>query len=285
MVDADIRSYFDSILHDKLMEDIKGQVADGWVLDMIEGYLKQGVMDGLKQWEPDKGTPQGVVISPLLANIYLNEVDHEMSKMGYEMVRYADDFVILCTTEEEAKEALTEVKARIEERGLSLHLEKTQAVAVKGKGGFDFLGYHFEGDRRWPRKKSMDKLKETIRDKTKRTSGRSMQCIIEDINRSLRGWFEYFQHSNKKTFLKVDGWIRMRLRSILTDVPPPQNWNSDRYQIVNPYFDQIVATNKVLISTSSLDISILFVVSCTHYVCGLGKIETRRKGLYTASPP
>lgn len=215
VVDADIRSYFDSILHDKLMEDIQEQVADGRVLDRIEGYLKQGVMDGLEQWEPDKGTPQGAVISPLLANIYLNEVDHEMSKMGYDMVRYADDFVILCATEAEAKKALIEVKARIEERGLSLHLEKTQIVDVRGKGGFDFLGYHFEGDTRWPRKKSMDKLKETIRGKTKRTSGRSMECIIEDVNRSLRGWFEYFQHSNKKTFPKVDGWIRMRLRSIL----------------------------------------------------------------------
>ncbi|MEK6777431.1 MAG: group II intron reverse transcriptase/maturase [bacterium] len=215
VVDADIESYFDSIPHDKLMEEIKEQVADGRVLRMIEGYLKQGVMDGLEHWEPEKGTPQGAVISPLLANIYLNRIDHEMSRNGYEMVRYADDFVILCSTEEEAREALTEVSARIEERGLKLHPEKTRIVDVKAGGGFDFLGYHFEGDTRWPRKKSMDRLKDTIRGKTKRTSGKSMKCIIEDVNQSLRGWFEYFRHSNKRTFRRTDGWIRMRLRSIL----------------------------------------------------------------------
>ena len=91
VVDADIKSYFDTISHDKLMQDIKEQVADGRVLELIEGYLKQGVIDGLDQWEPEKGTPQGAVISPLLANIYLNRTDHDMSSAGYEMLRYADD--------------------------------------------------------------------------------------------------------------------------------------------------------------------------------------------------
>lgn len=215
VVDAAIKSYFDSIPHDKLMEEVKEQVADGRILELINGYLKQGIMDGLELWEPDKGTPQGAVISPLLANIYLNKLDHEMEKMGYEMVRYADDFVILCSTEEEAKNALESVQAKIEERGLTLHHGKTQIVDAKGKGGFDFLGYHFERDTRWPRKKSMDKLKDTIRNKTKRTSGKSFRIIIEDVNRSLRGWYEYFRHSDKKTFRFIDGWIRMRLRSIL----------------------------------------------------------------------
>ncbi len=215
VVDADIRSYFDSIPHDKLMEEIKEQVADGRVLKLIEGYLKQGVMDGLDLWEPNKGTPQGAVISPLLANIYLNKIDHAMSGLGYEMVRYADDFVILCFTEEKAKNALAEVKARIEGRGLTLHPEKTRIVDAAIRGGFDFLGYHFERNTRWPRKKSMDTLKDTIRQKTKRTSGQSMAFIIDDLNRSLRGWFEYFRHSAKPTFLILDRWIRVRLRSIL----------------------------------------------------------------------
>lgn len=215
VVDADIRSYFDDIPHDKLMEDVKEQVADGRVLKLIEGYLKQGVMDGLDLWEPDKGTPQGAVISPLLANIYLNKIDHAMSSLGYEMVRYADDFVVLCFTEEEAKNALAEVKARIDGRGLTLNPEKTRIVDASIRGGFDFLGYHFERNTRWPRKKSMDKLKDTIRQKTKRTSGHSMAFIIDDINRSLRGWFEYFRHSEKPTFLRLDRWIRVRLRSIL----------------------------------------------------------------------
>lgn len=215
VVDADIKSYFDSIPHELLMEEIKEQVADGRVLELLRGYLKQGVMDGLHLWAPEKGTPQGAVVSPLLANIYLNKIDHAMSEMGYEMVRYCDDFVILCSTEEEAKRALTEVKARIEGKGLELHPEKTRVVDAAIKGGFDFLGYHFERNTRWPRNKSMKKLKDSIRQKTKRTSGESLKCVIVNINRSLKGWFEYFRHSNRKTFKEVDGWIRMRLRSIL----------------------------------------------------------------------
>ena len=169
VVDADIKSYFDTISHDILMKDIKEQVADGGVLELIEGYLKQGVIDGLDQWEPERGTPLGAVISPLLANIYLNKVDHEMQLKGYEMIRYADDAVILCSTEEEAIKALTLMKARIEERGLTLHSEKTRIVDASIKGGFDFLGYHFERNTRWPRNKSMKKLKDSIRQKTRRT--------------------------------------------------------------------------------------------------------------------
>jgi len=215
VVDADIKSYFDNISHDRVMKDIKEQVADGRVLELIEGYLKQGVIEGLEHWEPEKGTPQGAVISPLLANIYLNKVDHDMSRAGHEMVRYADDFVILCSTEEEAKRALTEVKAKMEERGLALHPEKTQIIDATIKGGFDFLGYHFERNTRWPRNKSMKKFKDSIRQKTKRTSGESIKYIIDDLNRSLKGWFEYFRHSNRKTFQMTDKWIRMRLRSIL----------------------------------------------------------------------
>lgn len=150
-----------------------------------------------------------------MANIYLNRADHDMSNAGYEMVGYADDFVILCSTEEEAKRALTEVKAKMEERGLTLHPEKTRTVDATQKGGFDFLGYHFERGTRWPRSKSMKKLKDSIRQKTKRTSGESMRCIIDNLNRSLKGWFEYFRHSNRETFQMTDKWIRMRLRSIL----------------------------------------------------------------------
>lgn len=215
VVDADIKSYFDSIPHDKLMKEVEEQIADGRILEMIEGYLKQGIMDGLKEWEAEKGTPQGAVISPLLANIYLSKIDHEMSRLGYEMVRYADDSVILCRDEEEAKSAWEEMKGMLEARGLTLHPEKTKIVDATQEGGFDFLGYHFERGMRWPRKKSMDKFKETIRHKTRRTSGESMKCITGELNKSLRGWYEYFKHSHKTTFPRIDRWIRMRLRSIL----------------------------------------------------------------------
>ncbi|MCF6150123.1 MAG: group II intron reverse transcriptase/maturase [Candidatus Kuenenia sp.] len=215
VVDADIKSYFDSIPHDKLMKEVEEQIADGRVLEMIEGYLTQGIMDGLKEWQAEKGTPQGAVISPLLANIYLSKIDHEMARQGYEMVRYADDSVILCKTEEEAKRALEEMKGMLEARALTLHPEKTRIVDATQEGGFDFLGYHFERGMRWPRKKSMNKFKETIRHKTRRTSGESMKCITVGLNKSLKGWYEYFKHSHKTTFPRIDSWIRMRLRSIL----------------------------------------------------------------------
>ena len=201
--------------NDKLMKEVEEQIADGRVLEMIEGYLKQGIMDGLKEWQAEKGTPQGAGISPFLANSSLRKRDHEMARLGYEMVRYADDSVMLCKTEEEAKGALEELREMLEARGLTLHPEKTRIVDATQEGGIDFLGYHVERGMRWPRKKSMDKFKETICQKTRRTSGESMKCIIGGINKSLRGWFEYFQHSHKTTFPRIDSWIRMRLRSIL----------------------------------------------------------------------
>jgi RNA-directed DNA polymerase len=175
VVDADIKSYFESIPHDKLMKEVEEQIADGRVLEIIEWYLKQRIMDGLKEWEAEKGTPQGAVISPILANIYLSKIDHEMARLGYEMVRYADDSVILCRTEGEAKMAMEEMKGMLEARVQTLHPEKTRIVDATQEGGFDFLGYHFERGMRWPRKISMDKFKETIRQKTRRTSGESMR--------------------------------------------------------------------------------------------------------------
>ncbi|MBI3229691.1 MAG: group II intron reverse transcriptase/maturase, partial [Burkholderiales bacterium] len=215
VVDGDIKSYFDSIPHDKLMKEVEEQIADGRILEMIEGYLKHGIMDGLKEWQAEQGTPQGAVISPLLANIYLSKIDHEMAKLGYEMVRYADDSVILCRGEEEAKRAMEEMKRMLEVRGLTLHPDKTKIVDATKEGGFEFLGYHFERGMRYPRKKSMDKMKATIRHKTRRTSGESMKCIVGELNASLRGWYVYFKHSHKTKISRIDGWIRMRLRSIL----------------------------------------------------------------------
>ena len=216
VVDADLKSYFDTIPKEALMKRIEEKVSDGRIKEMLQAYLKQKVMDGMTGWEPTAGTPQGSGISPLLSNIYLDELDHKMEDLGYEMVRYADDFVILCRSAEEAERALEEVRQWTAKAGLTLHPEKTRIVNAQQKGGgFDFLGYHFERGRRWPRDKSMKKLKETIRPKTKRTKGRSLQAIIEDVNRTLKGWFQYFKHSHRTTFKPIDGWIRGRLRRIL----------------------------------------------------------------------
>jgi RNA-directed DNA polymerase len=219
VVDADLKSYFDTIPHDRLLNRMRERIADGRLLKLIESFLKAGIFDGLREWEPEAGAPQGAVLSPLLSNIYLNPLDHQMAAAGYAMVRYADDFVILCKSQAEAEQALTQVRQWCEVEGLHLHPSKTRIVDVRVEG-FDFLGYHFVTTRRgkltrWPRTKSLAKLKDTIRAKTKRTAGRSMTCIIADINQTLRGWFGYFQHSYYTTFSTLDGWIRGRLRSIL----------------------------------------------------------------------
>jgi RNA-directed DNA polymerase len=214
IVDVDLKSYFDTIPKDRLMALIRQKVADTRVLALIESFLEQGVLDGDREWTPEQGTPQGAVVSPLLSNIYLDPLDHLMAEQGFEMVRYADDFVVTCRTLEEATAALVLVKEWTASAGLTLHPTKTRLVDER-KDGFDFLGYRFEASKRWPRSKSLKKFRDTIRAKTKRSSGSSMSQTIADVNRTLRGWFEYFKHSHHKTFRTEDGFVRRRLRSIL----------------------------------------------------------------------
>jgi RNA-directed DNA polymerase len=216
VVDADIKGYFDNIPQDQLMAAVKERISDGALLELIELFLKQGVMEDGKGWTPTQtGTPQGAVLSPLLANIYLNPLDHRMARRGRAMVRYADDFVILCDSQEEAEAALAEVRQWMEAAGLTLHPTKTRIVDASQKGGFDFLGYHFERGYRWPRKKSLEKLREAIRAKTRKLRSGSLSDIIGDVNRTLRGWLEYFKHSHWMTFKPLDGWVRQRMRTIL----------------------------------------------------------------------
>lgn len=218
VVDADLKGYFDSIPHDRLMDRLKEKVADGQVLSLIEKFLKAKIMDGLSQWTPETGAPQGAVLSPLLSNVYLDPLDHLMACKGFQMVRYADDFVILCRSAEEAQRALALVEEWVAENELRLHPTKTRTVNAD-RDGFDFLGYRFRGTRHgirhWVRAKSIQKLKSTLRAKTPRKSGKSLQCIIADVNRVLRGWFGYFKHSRPFVFALLDRWVRQRLRAIL----------------------------------------------------------------------
>lgn len=172
-------------------------------------------METLKGWTPEQGTPQGAVLSPLLANLYLHPLDQEMAEAGYEMVRYADDFVVLCRSREEAEQALEKLQSWTAPAGLKLHPVKTRIVNANEPGGFDFLGYHFEQDRKRPRTKSLKKFKDSIRGKTGHGHGQSLTTIITNLNMTLRGWFEYFKHSDSRIFSSLDSWIRMRLRSIL----------------------------------------------------------------------
>jgi len=213
IVDVDLKSYFDTIPQDRLLALVGQKVTDGGVMALIKSFLEQGVLDGDQEWVPEQGTPQGAVISPLLSNIYLDPLDHLMAERGFEMVRYADDFVVMCRSEEEAVAALAEVQRWTASAGLTLHPTKTRLV--NEADGFDFLGYHFKAGRRWPRSKSRQKFRDSIRAKTKRTSGHSMTQIITELNRILRGWYEYFKHSYYPTFRMEDGFIRRRLRTIL----------------------------------------------------------------------
>ena len=155
------------------------------------------------------------MVSPLLSNLYLDSLDHLLAEKGIERVRYADDFVVLCRTEVAAQEALERVRDGTTTVGLTLHPVKTRIVDATQDGGFDFLGYHFAGGERRPRKKSLDKFKDTIRAKTRRHNGQSLQTIFTDLNWTLRGWFEYFQHRRRFVFITLDKWVRMRLRSLL----------------------------------------------------------------------
>jgi len=216
VVDADLRSYFDTIPHAQLVQRIEEGVSDGRVLELIEAYLKQDIVKEMERWTPTGGTPQGAVISPLLANIYLHALDCHMKQKGYRMVRYADDFVVLCRSAAEAQAALAEVKAWVESNGLSLSADKTHVGDCRQKGqGFDFLGYHFELGRRWVRKRSLKAMQDRIRMRTKRTRGDSLASIIVDLNPVLRGWFNYFKHAHSNTFKWMDSFVRRRLRAIL----------------------------------------------------------------------
>lgn len=241
VVDADIKGYFDSIPQNKLMGKVGKKISDGRVKELIESFLKAGVMETGKGWEATpEGTPQGGVISPLLANIYLDDLDWEMVRAGLQMVRYADDFVILCRTEPEAHKALELVRRWMEQAQLRLHPEKTKIVDATQKGGFDFLGYHFERGQKWPRKKSLKRLKEKLRPYTRRNNGQSLDCIIRRINPILRGWYNYFRYSKLNALQSVDGWVRGRLRSILRkrSKRKGRGRGKDHQRWRNRYFDE-----------------------------------------------
>ena len=214
VVDADLKSYFDTIPKPRLMTRVREKVSDSRVLRLVEMFLEQGVLDGLREWTPETGTPQGAVLSPLLANIYLNPLDHLLAEAGFAAVRYADDFVILCKTQEDAERALALVQRWVADNDLALHPTKTKIVDARTEG-FDFLGYHFRGDLRLPREKSLKKFKDEVRKKTKRTNGQCMPAVCARLSSQLRGWFTYFRHCYWTVFRALDGWIRGRLRSIL----------------------------------------------------------------------
>ena len=216
VVDADLKGYFDSIPHDRLKQRLAAHISDSRLLALLDGWIEQDVVQELNRWTPTSGTPQGAVISPLLANLYLHDLDLKLAQLGLSMVRYADDFVILCRSAAEAVHALDVVSAWVAAEGLQLHPDKTHVGDCRLVGqGFEFLGYRFEAGRRWVRDKSLKALKTKIRSQTRRTEGRSLSQIVSGLNPMLRGWFNYFKHAQRGIFRTLDGFIRRRLRALL----------------------------------------------------------------------
>jgi RNA-directed DNA polymerase len=188
VVDADLANYFDSIPHERLLERVRSRISDGRLLGLIEAFVHQDIVRGLERWTPAGGTPQGAVISPLLANLYLHPLDGHMRSCGHRMVRYADDAVVLCRSAAEAQAALVEMRSWVETNGLSLNLDKTHVGDCRIAGqGFEFLGYRFEAGQRWVRRKSVHALRDRIRAQTRRTRGDSLRAIVAELNPMLRG--------------------------------------------------------------------------------------------------
>lgn len=240
VVDADLKGYFDSIPHDRLKQRVAAHISDGRLLALLDGWIEQDVMQELKRWKPTSGTPQGAVISPLLANLYLHDLDVKLAELGLSMVRYADDFVILCPSAAEATQALEVVRAWVAAEGLQLHPDKTHVGDCRIAGqGFEFLGYRFEAGRRWIRNKSLKALKTKIRSKTRRTEGKSLPTIVASLNPMLRGWFNYFKHAQRGIFRILDGFIRRRLRALLrkqTKRPGAGHCMADHRRWPNAFF-------------------------------------------------
>ncbi|WFP48911.1 group II intron reverse transcriptase/maturase [Methylomonas sp. EFPC3] len=240
VVDADIQGYFDNIAHERLMKRVEASISDGNVLTLIRQFLEQDILLEARRWTPMKGTPQGAVLSPLLANLYLHPLDEKLTGEGFRLVRYADDFVILCQSREEAERALESVRVWMAENDLNLHPDKTHIGDCREPGqGFEFLGYRFEAGRRTVRRKSLNKVRDAIRLRTRRTSGESIERTIQKLNPVLKGWFGYFKHAHKYTFNTLDAFVRRRLRAILLKQNKKQgcaNSKSASFRWKNAYF-------------------------------------------------
>jgi group II intron reverse transcriptase/maturase len=233
VVDGDIKSYFDTIDHDLLMKRVEERISDRRVLKLLRGWLRAGVMEEGAVRDTDLGSPQGGVISPLLANVYLDFLDgvweRQCAHLG-RLVRYADDFVVLCRTQSRANEAMRRLKIIFERLHLTLHPEKTQIVETGvGKDGFNFLGCYlrivlskFKGRAylfRWPSPKAMNRVRDRVRELTdrRRCSGvKDIREVIRTLNPVLRGWCNYFRTGNaSRHFNSIDRYVRDRLAGLL----------------------------------------------------------------------
>lgn len=228
VVDADIKDFFGTLCHRTLMNKLRRHIPDKALTLLVWKFLKTGVMEEGKVKTAMAGTPQGGVISPILANLYLNGFDHSIERTQWKLVRYADDFVILCKSPAAAEHALRTVRAMMGKLKLNLAEEKTRAT--DWQSGFEFLGYRFQKYRqatKWPRDKAVQAFQEKVRRATRRLQPKNVLLVIQKLNPLVRGWGNYFRYGNSKTrFMALDAWIRMRLRSFVEKKkwPAGMNW-------------------------------------------------------------
>lgn len=242
VVDADLKSYFDQIPKDRLLALVKEHISDSRVLKLISLFLDQSILEELREWTPVSGVPQGAVLSPVLSNLYLNPLDHQMADAGYEMVRYADDFVVLCRSQLEADAALRVITNWVAQAGLTLHPTKTKIVDSRVES-FMFLGYSFRGNKIYPRRESLAKMKTRIKELTPRKRPGSMKLIAAELSSVLRGWFAYFRHCRWTIFTDLDAKIRSRLRRLLLmrhrrnpeHLPRNHRWPNDYFAKIGLY--------------------------------------------------
>jgi RNA-directed DNA polymerase len=212
VLDCDVKAFFDELPHAIIKEAVAAQVADGNILNLIEKFLRAGVMENGVFKPTTVGTPQGGVISPLLANIVLNYLDWELDKLGYRLVRYADDFVVLCKSKAEAEEAQAQVTRILNQLGLRLSVEKTR-ITTYGKG-YSFLGFVISSRSKRMRPKSKDKFKDRVRELSVRSRNLDAEVIVK-LNQVIRGTANYFAtrwSTNRRLFRELDSWVRRRLR-------------------------------------------------------------------------
>lgn len=233
-VEIDLSKYFDTLNHDLLMNMMREQVKDKRVIELVKRYLKSGVMENGMSVKTHEGSPQGGPLSPLLANIYLNKFDWEMSRRGVPVIRYADDIVLLCRSER-AGQRLLESSRRILEGKLKLRMnvEKSRVVSVTAIRNFKFLGFALGRGKNGyfirAHAKSLKKAKQKLKGLTSRSQGRNVRVVIQRVNSFTRGWLGYFGiASMKNTMSEWDGWIRRRLRMYIW-----KQWRKPRTRVQN----------------------------------------------------
>jgi len=232
IVDADLKDFFGSVDHEKLLTLVAQRVSDGRVLRLIRGMLKAGVLAEGQRLPTEQGTPQGGIVSPLLSNILLTPFDREMRRRGYRLTRYADDWVVTCHTRAEAQRALAEAAGILKALGVTLNADKTRIVHVQV--GFEFLGYKIKRGTRplrlppskirsgvrsgalyaYPRQKSIQHFKAQVRQRTRRKAPVTTPELVRQINPVIRGWGLYYHKAHvRKLFAQLDRWILRRLWS------------------------------------------------------------------------